>query len=83
MTALHVRILKKLEAGKGGMTLLRNRLGEQYMPQIERMLGHRQESMSDIYALASPSQLGAALAEIEAIIDEIEALAPGAYGEAK
>ncbi len=64
-------------------TLLRNRLGEQYMPQIERMLGHRQESMSDVYALAHPGQLGAVLAEIEAIIDEIEKLAPGAYGVVK
>lgn len=64
-------------------TLLRNRMGEAYMPQIERMLGHRQESMSDIYALANPAQLGAALVEIEAIIDEIEALAPGAYGDVK
>jgi len=60
-------------------TLLRNRMGEQYMPQIERMLGHRQVSMTDIYALASPGQLGAALAEIEAIIDEIEKLSPGAF----
>jgi integrase len=60
-------------------TLLRNRLGEAYMPQIERMLGHRQESMSDIYALASPSQLGAALAEIEAIIEEVQELTPNAY----
>ncbi len=60
-------------------TLLRNRLGEQYMPQIERMLGHRQESMSDIYALASPAQLGRALREIEKIIGEIEKLAPGAF----
>lgn len=64
-------------------TLLRNRLGEQYMPQIERMLGHRQESMSDIYALANPAQLGAALREIEKIIREIEKLAPGAYGVVK
>lgn len=64
-------------------TLLRNRLGEVHMPQIERMLGHRKESMSDIYALAHPGQLGAALAEIEAIIDEIEKLAPGAFGEVK
>lgn len=60
-------------------TLLRNRLGEQYMPQIERFLGHRQESMSDIYALASPAQLGRALREIEKIIAEIERLAPGAF----
>lgn len=64
-------------------TLLRNRLGEAHMPQIERMLGHRKESMTDIYALAHPGQLGAALAEIEAIIDEIEALAPGAFGGGK
>lgn len=64
-------------------TLLRNRLGEQYMPQIERFLGHRQESMSDIYALASPAQLGRALREIEKIIGEVEKLAPGAFGEVK
>lgn len=84
------RMAKKLclpSDGEAGMklirrsmaTLLRNRMGEQYMPQIERMLGHRQVSMTDIYALASPSQLGAALAEIEAIIDEIEKLSPGAF----
>lgn len=35
--------------------------------------------MTDIYALPDPSHLGRALAVTEAIIDEIEALAPGAF----
>jgi hypothetical protein len=43
------------------------------------MLGHVKHSISDIYALPDPHNLGLALAATEAIIDEIEALAPGAF----
>lgn len=35
--------------------------------------------VSDIYALPDPHNLGLALAATEAVIDEIEALAPGAF----
>ena len=43
------------------------------------MLGHHKPSTSDIYALYDPANLGRALAVTEAIIDEIEALVPGAF----
>ena len=43
------------------------------------MLGHRKASTSDLYAVFDPVNLGLALSVTEAIIDEIEALAPGAF----
>jgi hypothetical protein len=43
------------------------------------MLGHVKASVSDIYTLPDPANLGLVLAAAEEIIDEIEALAPGAY----
>lgn len=60
-------------------TIARKRLGEERWAQGEMMLGHRKASTSDIYALPDPANLGAALAVTEQIIDEIEALCPGAY----
>lgn len=60
-------------------TIARRYLGEERWAQGEMMLGHTKASTSDIYALPDPANLGAALAVTERIIDEIEALAPGAY----
>jgi integrase len=60
-------------------TILRTRLGEDAMSQISRFMGHQKASTTDIYALRMPGQLGAVLQGIEAIIDEIEAMTPGAY----
>ena len=60
-------------------TIARRRIGEANWVQGETMLGHRAASTSDIYALPDPAHLGLALAATEAIIDEIEALAPGAF----
>lgn len=48
--------------------------------QIELQLGHRRlDSVSDLYAAYDPEFLRDATAAIEAIIDEIESLAPGAF----
>jgi hypothetical protein len=44
------------------------------MVQGKMMLGHRKSSISDIYALPDPANLGLALAVTESIIDEIESL---------
>ena len=63
----------KLEQSK------RQRIGEERWTQGEMMLGHRKASTSDLYALFDPANLGVALAATTAIIDEIEALAPGAF----
>lgn len=60
-------------------TLARARIGEANWRQGEIMLGHVKASISDIYAVPDPANLGLALDATEAIIDEIEALAPGAY----
>lgn len=43
------------------------------------MLGHVKASISDIYAIPDPANLGFALAATAAIIDQIEALVPGAF----
>lgn len=60
-------------------TIARKRIGEAQWAQGQMMLGHIKASVSDIYALPDPANLGLALSVTEAIIDEIEALAPGAY----
>lgn len=73
--------------GQSGMKLIRRSvshharplIGERDWIQGEAMLGHRKPSTSDIYALPDPAHLGVALAATQAIIDEIEALAPGAF----
>lgn len=60
-------------------TLARKRIGEANWRQGEMMLGHVKASVSDIYALPDPANLGLALAATEGLIDEIEKLAPGAF----
>lgn len=60
-------------------TLGRKRLGEEHEIQWQRMLGHRKASTSDLYALFEPGMLGRALAATDEIIEEIEALCPGAF----
>lgn len=60
-------------------TLARKRIGEANWVQGQMMLGHERFSVSDIYALPDPANLGMALAATESIIDEIEKLAPGAF----
>jgi len=60
-------------------TLGRRRLGEEHFVQVERMLGHRKDSTSDLYAMFEPGFLGRALKVTNEIIDEIEKLAPGAF----
>lgn len=60
-------------------TLVRRHIGEEHFIQVERMLGHRKESTSDLYALFEPGFLGRALGATDAIIEEIEKMAPGAF----
>lgn len=60
--------------------LLRDRMAKADWTEIEMMLGHdRFDSVSDIYAPFDPDYLSAARREVEAIIDEVEKLAPGAF----
>lgn len=60
--------------------LLRDRLPKADWIEVEMFLGHRRFGVtSDIYAPFDPNYLSAAKAEIEAIIDELETLAPGAF----
>jgi hypothetical protein len=73
--------------GEGGMklirrsmmTLARKRLGEEHWIQGRMMAGHVPMTVSDIYALPDPANLGRALAVTEAIIEEIDQLTPGAF----
>ncbi|WP_334656958.1 hypothetical protein [Sphingomonas panaciterrae] len=60
-------------------TLARRRIGEANWRQGEMMLGHVKTSISDIYAIPDPANYGLALEATESIIDEICALAPGAF----
>lgn len=80
--------LKLPGKGQAGMKLirrsvakiLRDRLPKADWPELEMFLGHRRfESTSDIYAPFDPSYLGGARAALEALIDEIESLVPGAF----
>lgn len=60
--------------------LLRDRLPKTDWVEVELFLGHSKfDSVSDIYAPYDPSYCARAKEEIEAIIDEIEALVPGAF----
>lgn len=76
-----------VDAGKGEMrlirrsmaTIARNSLGEDFMVQIERMMGHRKSSSTDIYALQQPSQLGRCLEVTEQVIEQIAKAAPAAF----
>lgn len=73
--------------GQGGMklirrsvsTLARRQLGEENWVQGRLMLGHVPLTVSDIYALPDPANLGRALAVTKSIIDEIEKLTPRAF----
>lgn len=64
-------------------TICRRIIGEADWAQGELMLGHRKASISDIYAIPDPANLGKALAATEQVIDQIEALAPGAFNAAR
>lgn len=80
----HLGLPKGRQAGeklirRSMSTICRKRIGEANWQQGEMMLGHRKASISDIYAIPDPANLGLALAATEAVIDEIEALVPGAY----
>lgn len=83
-----MQIELKLPAdGESGQKLIRRsvshearkRLGEEHWVQGQIMLGHHKHSVSDLYALFDTANLGRALAVTEAIIEEIETLAPGAF----
>ena len=71
--------------GEGGMklirrsmmTLARKRLGEEHWVQGRTMAGHVPMTVSDIYALPEPSNLGRALAVTQSIIEEINQFAGG------
>jgi hypothetical protein len=75
------------ERGEAGMklirrsmaTIVRKRVGEANWRQGEMMLGHVKANISDIYAIPDPANLGLVLAATEAVIDDIEKLAPGAF----
>lgn len=79
--------IKLPKGGQAGTKLIRRsvsqiarkRLGEEHWVQGRMFLGHHKTSTSDLYALFDPANLGRALAVTEAIIDEIEALCPGAF----
>jgi hypothetical protein len=60
-------------------TIGRQRLGEESWIQGRMMLGHVPATTSDIYALRAVENMGKVLAVTESIIDEIEALCPGAF----
>lgn len=60
-------------------TLCRKIIGEANWAQGEMMLGHKKSSISDIYALPDPTNLGLALAATEQVIDEIEKRCSGAF----
>lgn len=61
-------------------TICRKIIGEANWQQGEMMLGHKKTSISDIYAVPDPHNLGLALAATEQVIDEIEKRCPGAFG---
>ena len=73
--------------GESGMKLIRRsmahlarqRLGERDWVEGQIMLGHRRPSTSDTYAPFDTGYLGRALEVTDAIIEEIERLAPGAF----
>lgn len=74
--------------GESGMKLwrrsmadiLRSRMPIEKWGEIEMFLGHdRFDDVSDLYAPFRPDYLSNARAEIEAVCDEIEKLAPGSF----
>lgn len=81
---VHLKMPGGREAGpklirRSMSTLARKRIGEERWKQGEMMLGHQKFSISDIYAIPDPANLGLALAATESLIDEIDQLAPGAF----
>ena len=60
-------------------TLGRKRLGEANWIQGKMQMGHVRLDVSDVYALPDPANLGLVLGVTSDIIDEIEALVPGAF----
>ncbi|RSU45973.1 hypothetical protein [Sphingobium yanoikuyae] len=86
--AKHIGLPGNAQAGeklirRSVSTIVRKRIGEEHWRQGEMMLGHVKMSISDIYAVPDPANLGLALAATESIIDEIEKLAPGAFARPK
>jgi hypothetical protein len=86
--AKHIGLPGNAQAGeklirRSVSTIVRKRIGEEHWRQGEMMLGHVKMSISDIYAVPDPANLGLALAAAESIIDEIEKLAPGAFARPK
>lgn len=79
--------LKLPDEGEAGLKLIRRsmatiaraRLGEESWIQGRMWLGHVPATTSDIYALRAPENMGKALTVTETIIDELEALTPGAF----
>ena len=61
-------------------TLVRRRIEEYQITELELFLGHRPGSaVTDLYAPFEPGYLSGVLAAIESIIDDIEVIAPGAF----
>jgi hypothetical protein len=87
----HDKMTRKLDLpgmGESGMKLwrrsmaniLRSRLPVAAWDEISIFMGHDKfDDVSDLYAPFRPDYLRAALAEIESVIDEIEAACPGAF----
>lgn len=80
----HLKLPGDAEAGeklirRSVSTICRRHIGEANWAQGEMMLGHRKASMSDIYAIPDPANLGLALAATETLMDEIEKRVPGAF----
>lgn len=60
-------------------TIVRRRIGEERWVQGQIMLGHHKATTSDLYALFDMANLGVALEATTILINEIEALVPGAF----
>ena len=81
-------VLKLPGDGESGMKLVRRsvahigrqKLGERDWIEGKIMLGHYRPTTSDKYAPFDTGYLARALEVTDAIIDEIEKLAPGAFG---
>lgn len=72
--------------GEAGMKLIRRSVAQLLRdrgvpdPEIELQMGHRRlKGTTDLYAPFKPEHLAKVTREIEAIIDEIEKLVPGAF----
>jgi hypothetical protein len=61
-------------------TLIRQRIGQRDVTELSLFLGHRESSaVTDLYAPFDPDYLSTVKAAIEGIVDELEALVPGAF----